>query len=490
MITIVTVPAGSCVLVAQGAPAFGGRGGTPQEWAAGTPSGPNCAGLQFLPAADYINQQPIGAYALLYAPRAGGGNAGSVASALDRGPYAAPYTGMDEVYKSLDLLNFGDPAPLRAALVQLDGEIYADYSSIAIGGGQLFLGAVRNQMRAVNPTSGPVQQWLTALGGSTFLSGNGDSHSVSAGMGGLAGGVERHFDPTLLAGVAVGFAAGGFGTSGISGSGTISTLAVTPYVRYSPGPWYVEAAVGYGYSMGDVNRDMFFINRDLYSSGATLRTNGTPTGNAFLSQVETGYRIDVDTRTSITPFAAMQGIVFGQNSFVESGGDAVDLHVLSHTTDLALSILGTEICYTLPTGQVATPLRFNGRLGWAHDFASMQRSSTAFLDGTPSAASFTVLGAPRFAMPLYLVLELPNRCQGSICSCAMKELPAAVLTRKGGLPGSALFSNCLSNCPPQRTSTCWPIRREGLKDMPNPRWRTGHPRGRSGQPRPNPVASS
>jgi uncharacterized protein with beta-barrel porin domain len=89
----------------------------------------------------------------------------------------------------------------------------------------------------------------------------------------------------------------------------------------------------------------------------------------------------------------MEGIVFGQNSFVETGGDAVDLHVLSHTTDLALSILGAEICYMLPVGQVV-PLRLNGRLGWAHDFASTDRTATAFLDGTPSAASFTVLGAP------------------------------------------------------------------------------------------------
>jgi hypothetical protein len=127
MITIVTVPSGSCVLVAQGAaiPGFG-SGGTAQAYAAGTPSGPNCQGLQFLPASDYINQQAIGAFALAYQPRAGSGNAGAVAAALDRGPYAAPFTDMDGIYKSLDLLNFGDSAPLRAALVQLDGEVYAD----------------------------------------------------------------------------------------------------------------------------------------------------------------------------------------------------------------------------------------------------------------------------------------------------------------------------------------------------------------------------
>jgi hypothetical protein len=57
MITIVTVPPGSCVLVGLGAPAFGGSGGPP----------------------DYINRQAIGAFALLYAPHAGSGNAGAVA---------------------------------------------------------------------------------------------------------------------------------------------------------------------------------------------------------------------------------------------------------------------------------------------------------------------------------------------------------------------------------------------------------------------------
>ena len=160
MITIVTVPSGSCVLVAQGAaiPGFG-SGGTAQAYAAGTPSGPNCQGLQFLPASDYINQQAIGAFALAYQPRAGGGNAGAVAAALDRGPYAAPFTDMDGIYKSLDLLNFGDSTPLRAALVQLDGEVYADVSTVAMGAGQLFLGAVRERARAATKVTGQVQQW-------------------------------------------------------------------------------------------------------------------------------------------------------------------------------------------------------------------------------------------------------------------------------------------------------------------------------------------
>src|SRR4029079_2590552 len=82
---------------------------------------------------------------------------GAVAAVLDQGTYALPFTDMDLVYKKLDLLNFGDPTPLRAALVQLDGEIYADVSSVAIGASQLYLGALREQMRRERPMTGPLQ---------------------------------------------------------------------------------------------------------------------------------------------------------------------------------------------------------------------------------------------------------------------------------------------------------------------------------------------
>ena len=386
MITIVTVPAGTCVLVAQGAavPGFG-NGGAAQEYAAGTPSGPNCQGLQFLPETDYINRQAIGAFALLYGPRAGGGNAGAVAAALDHGPYPAPFTDMDLIYKSLDLLNFGDPASLRAALVQLDGEIYADFSSVAIGAGQLFLGAVRDRARAATKATGPVQQWLTAFGGAVSLSGNGDSHDFNSRTAGLAGGVERRFDPALLAGIALGYANSGFNTRGISGSGIADTFAIAPYARYAPGRWYVEAAIGAAYNDASVARDIVF-------PGQARSATGKPRGFAFLSQLETGYHFDLDARSVLKPFAAVQGIVVRQNSFTESGAGAADLAVAGNTTGSALGILGAEVVHGLPVG-LAAPLQLSTRLAWAHELADPRRTATAFLVGT-SGTTFTVDGAP------------------------------------------------------------------------------------------------
>lgn len=359
-ITIVMVPAGSCVLVGLGAaiPGFG-NGGPAQAWAAGTPTGPNCQGVQFLGLENYLNIQALGAYALLYAPLAGGGNAGAVAAALDQGPYPVAFSDMDLIYKSLDLLNFGDPGQLRAALQQLDGEIYADYASVVIEAGQLFLGTVRSRMRVSHDTpTRPIQQWLSAFGADGGLSGNGDSHDFNATSGGIAGGLEHRFDATLLTGIAVGYAYTGFSTSGIPGTGHANTFALAPYGRYEPGPWYVEAALGVGYTDATITRSIVF-------PGQSRVATGSPSGAAFLSQIESGYRLSVDAQTDVTPFVAMQTLVVGQGKFVETGAGAADLHVDDNTTTSALSIIGAEVEYALSVG-MESPLRLHGRLGWAH----------------------------------------------------------------------------------------------------------------------------
>jgi hypothetical protein len=140
-LTIVLVPAGTCMIVGDAAPILGhfpanppsiptagpwGKGGVPQERLIGITSDPGCANAQFVPATAYINLQPIGAAALSYRPRAGSGNALSVATALDTGPFPALFTDTDSIYNSLDLINVGGGATLRSALTQLGGEPYAE----------------------------------------------------------------------------------------------------------------------------------------------------------------------------------------------------------------------------------------------------------------------------------------------------------------------------------------------------------------------------
>lgn len=73
-------------------------------------------------------------------------------------------------------------------------------------------------------------------------------------------------------------------------------------------------------------------------------------------------------------------------------------------------MLGGELAYLLPVG-LAAPLKLTGRLGWAHEFGDTDRVATAFFDGTPSAATFTVTGAsvPRDAAVFGVGLTLATQ---------------------------------------------------------------------------------
>jgi len=97
----------------------------------------------------------------------------------------------------------------------------------------------------------------------------------------------------------------------------------------------------------------------------------------------------------VTPFASLQGVVFDQDAFTETGAGAINLHVQDESTSSAYGVLGTELAYALPA-VLAAPLVISGRVGWAQEFSDTERTATAFFDGTPSAATFTVTGA---AMP-------------------------------------------------------------------------------------------
>jgi outer membrane autotransporter protein len=402
-LTIVQIPDSTCMIVGQAAPILGnfaanppsiptpgpwGRGGIIQEDLIGVTSNPGCAGPQFVPAGNYGTRQLIGASALSYRLRAGGGNAFAVAAALDLATFPALFTDMDGIYNSLDLINIGNPGPLQSALVQLDGEAYADTPTVAIEAARMFLGAVHGQMRldrgtAEGPNDPPVQEWLSGFGGGGGIGGSGDTHGISYTMGGVAGGVEHRFDPTLLAGIAVGYIGSGHGTNGISSSGSVNTFSTALYASYSPGNWYVDGALGYGYNFGTVNRGIYF-------PGVARGASGSPNANDFLSSVEAGYHVPLGERTVVSPFAAMQGIGVFQNRMTERGAGAIDLNVQSQTTASARSVLGAELTHGLPVG-LSAPLLLTLRVGWGHEFADVSRTITASFVGLPGAG-FTVNG--------------------------------------------------------------------------------------------------
>ncbi len=391
METIVQVAAGTCLLIGTAGPIAGwGNGGAVQEFLVGkSGGGPGCGPPPLGFAGTFINRQAIGAFALAYTPAAGGSNVGSVANALDHATPPPLYGDMDSVYNALDLLNFGDPAPLRSALAQLDGEIYADVPTVAIGVGQMFLDVLRDQTHLARAVIGPLgggelRPWVSGLAGGGTLSGNGDSHGFGYAGGGVAAGVDHRFGSALQVGAAASYVHSAFSTSGIPGSGDLDSFAVGSYAGYAVGPWYFDAALGYSYNTAGVNRSIDF-------PGVARAASGNPIANAFLSRAEGGYHFRLNDRATATPFVSFQGIVVAQTGFAENGAGAIGLNVDSQTANLALGVLGAEFAYDVPIG-LAVPLGFALRAGWAHDYADPTRGITANFQGAPDAG-FTVNGA-------------------------------------------------------------------------------------------------
>ncbi len=401
-LTIVQVPAGTCMIVGEAAPILGnfpanppniptagpwGKGGVPQERLIGISSQPGCANAKFVPAEDYINLQPIGAAALSYKPRAGGGNTLAVATALDTGPFPELFTDMDSIYNSLDLINIGDAGPLRRALTQLGGEPYADIPTIETQSASMFLDAVHDEVRlgraGVNTREVPVRQWLTGFGGAGGLDASGDLHGFDYQIAGVAGGIDRWLAPSFLLGFAVGYARSDFDASQISGSGDIDTVSGAVYASYAPGRWYVDGAIGLGHSEGSLERSIVF-------PGVARRARGEPAADAFLSNIETGYSIPLSRTTVLTPLVAMQGIVVSEESFAESGAGAIDLFVNGNDTGAAIGLFGGELTQEFAVGLPA-PLLVKLRAGWAHDFADTSRGFTAGFQGLPGP-TFAIAG--------------------------------------------------------------------------------------------------
>ncbi len=169
---------------------------------------------------------------------------------------------MDSVYNALDLLNIGPPDPLRYSLAQLDGEIYADVSSVSIGVGKMFVDLMRDQTHAARSsaalTAEGLRPWVSGFGGAGALYGNGNSHSVSFGGGGVAAGADYRFAPNAQAGVALGYMQSSLSTDGISGSGGMASFAVGTYAGYAAGLWYLDTTLGYSYNSSGINRSIVF----------------------------------------------------------------------------------------------------------------------------------------------------------------------------------------------------------------------------------------
>ena len=223
----------------------------------------------------------------------------AVGTVLDQANASA--TGdFNSVLDAISLLNTQQgPAALNA----ISGQPYADFGTMNVQSGALFMNAVGQQMAgARGAASGGQRQalaqaceieacdaasrwgaWASALGGLGSVAGNGNSSTLIYNFGGAAAGIDYRVDPRFLIGLSAGYAAGNQWVDSFMGRGWTDTVSVIAYGSFTKAGFYADALAGYAYSGNQMQRQIQF-------PGLQRTANGSTGANQFLGQIETGYR--------------------------------------------------------------------------------------------------------------------------------------------------------------------------------------------------------
>ncbi len=298
-----------------------------------------------------------------------------------------------------------------SALQALSGQPYADFGTVNVRGSQLFMNAIGRQM-AVERGTGPggtksvalaeacadtcdagagtpsrFGAWLSGIGSTGSVLGDGNASSLTYTLGGTAFGIDYRLDPRFLVGIAGGYVGGTQWVNGFSGTGNVDALSVALYGSFTQGGFYADALVGYANARNRMQRVVSIPGL------ATGIASGDTSANQFLGQFETGYRFDLGfpAKTSITPFGRLQVGSSNQAGFSESGTNLFNLAFQSQTTTSVRTTIGADFAARFDVGG-GRPLDIGLRLGWLHEFADTARPITAAFAAAPGQP-FTVSGA-------------------------------------------------------------------------------------------------
>jgi outer membrane autotransporter protein len=438
MQTVVQLPAGTCLLIGTAGsiltpPAVWGNGGAVQTYLIGrSPNGGCSSGVPGF-TGTFLNGQPIGSGAFLYAPHLGGGNAGAVAAALDRGPYPAQFSGMDGLYNALDLLNRGgDSSQLRTAMLQLDGEVHATTQSVMLGDSLYLRQALLGRMRQASFVGAPGASWALAAGGpslayadgadprlgdvrsddgagfgetaqarppeserrTTFwvqgvgawgsMQGNGNAAGLSRSLAGFIAGADHRFASNWLAGLAGGYTTSSVTVADRQSAATIGSAHLAAYTGASFGPWNLRAAASASFNTLTTSRTVSFPGF-VDALGATY--------NATTTQLfgEAGYGITIGKVTA-EPFAGMSVVHLDTGGFTETGTPGIAALASSgNRTTVGFSALGVRAATDvgLSDDAVLTP---HVSVAWQHAYGSV--APTATLSFASNGAAFTTTALP------------------------------------------------------------------------------------------------
>jgi outer membrane autotransporter protein len=173
-------------------------------------------------------------------------------------------------------------------------------------------------------------------------------------------------------------------------SADINNYGFTAYATYTGTPWYVHVTAG-------VSRQQYNTVRAISYTGFSGTTNGSFHGSQYLSSVQAGYPLQLNTwlpGATLTPIAGLSYSTLRQNGYTETGGNGAALAVNAATSNSLKSELGAKLesAFDIAYGKLLPSVQ----LGWRHEYRSdaTQTAASFAADSTGSTAFVTQSSTP------------------------------------------------------------------------------------------------
>lgn len=212
---------------------------------------------------------------------------------------------------------------------------------------------------------------------------NGGDGSATRSTGGFLVGTDHAFDPAFKAGMALGFLRTRVKGADGMGEGTVDSYQATLYGSWMPGAFFVDGALGYGYSRTEASRSIGF-------GAAAGSASGETDGRSLSAELSAGTRMAVGDAW-LEPRAGLRWDRLRRDGFAETGTPGLALNEEEGSEDALRSSFGLRAGKRISLeGMVVEPTAL---IAWEHDWRDVGSTASASLGGGlggPGGARFTV----------------------------------------------------------------------------------------------------
>lgn len=354
-----------------------------------------------------------------YSQYADNKNGYGVGAAIDAAAQQGP-SALHDVIAGMDF-SAADGSDIRSALPLLSGETYASAAGVLANASGATRSAVNNRLQqafggtvstAVSVMSfAPAEQpkpaasaihaialeaiskgdlsrytaWGSVYGSWASQSGDSNAARTKSTLGGFTTGIDTAVYDNWRLGVLAGYSRSIFktGERGASGSSDNYTLGAYSGTEWATAGGMIGLRSGLAYSWHNVE-----MSRSVTFADFSDKLSADYHAGTFQIFGEAGYKLNIDERSLIEPYANLAYVRVRIDGFDEKGSNGAALSVRSGSMDTTLSTLGMRVSTGFDLNGLMTTARAD--LGWRHTYGDVIPAATAGFVGT--ANSFTSFG--------------------------------------------------------------------------------------------------